>query len=146
MIYVSLLISIKKSNRADSIYLKALSPSIQWWQCWNGWGYIWQIKRVIEPKIKPKICKQELSRARHSQSYMYIIWLWYTCMYFIFMHTDSLAFGGSGGGCSHLWKLELEWLSEKVVNLIWKNELNGWKTDREMNVNLNEPNPPYYLK
>lgn len=67
-------------------------------------------------------------------------------MFFIFMHTDSLAFGGSGGGCSHLWKLELEWLSEKVVNLIWKNELNGWKTDREMNVNLNEPNPPYYLK
>lgn len=128
MIYVSLLISIKKSNRADSIYLKALSPSIQWWQCWNGWGYIWQIKRVIEPKIKPKICKQELSRARHSQSYMYIIWLWY--MYFIFMHTDSLAFGGSGGGCSHLWKLELEWLSEKVVNLIWKFERTSWMVER----------------
>lgn len=40
-------------------------------------------------------------------------------MYFIFMYIDFLVFGGSGGGgCFYLWKLEFEWLSEKVVNLI----------------------------
>lgn len=49
-------------------------------------------------------------------------------MYFIFMHTDSLAFGGSGGGGgSHLWKLELEWLSEKVVKLDLKERVEWLK-------------------
>lgn len=133
MIYVSLLISIKKSIRADSIYLKASSPSIHWWQCWNGWGYIYsRFKEGYWTKNKTQTSKQELSRARHSQSYVYmflerlilVIWLWY--VYFIFIHTDfSVGGGGWGGALIRTWRWseiffkELEWLKD------WS--WNGWK-------------------